>query len=664
MAVEQKQRRATGTGMQPGDVFELTGVADPRLSPDGSTVAYSVWWVDREENKYRSTIWTMASDGSQPRQFTSGDKFDGEPRWSPDGTQLAFTSSRERDAKQLYVIPAGGGEGRRLTDLKEDVSEVVWSPDGTRIAFSARVRDEAYEEEDERKRPPRRFTRLQYKLDDVGWTGDRRRQLFVVPADGSSEPTQLTSGDFEHGSLSWSPDGKRLVFVSNRSELWDVEPVTHIYLVSAEGGGEPEQLTHGENEYDAPVFSPDGSQIACRWAPGGYDHPYHGQIAVVDPSTGEHRLLTTSLDRNCSPYPHVREPIWDGEDIVFGVEDHGNTHLYRVAADGSGEPRRILEGELNVTGYDLASGTLVYAATTPTAPPELYRDGNRLTDVTQEFAEGRELVEPERFTAISADGSEVDAWIVRPAGFEEGERYPVLLSIHGGPFTQYGNRFLDEFQVYAGAGYAVLFSNPRGSSGYSEEWGRAIRGPGHGGPGWGKVDFEDVLGVVDTALERFDFLDPDRLGVLGGSYGGFMTSWIVGHDKRFRAACSERAVNNFVSFYGSSDIGWAEKAWMGVWPFEEVEPYLRFSPASYATEISTPLLIMHSEQDLRCNIEQGEHLFTTLRLLQREVEFVRFPAESHELSRSGSPTHRQLRFEILLDWFGRYLQPNGANGDE
>src|SRR5919199_339102 len=243
MAVEQQERAATRAGMQPGDVFELTGVGDPRLSPDGSTVAYTVWYVDREENKYRSAIWTMAPDGSGQRQFSSGSKFDGEPRWSPDGKQLAFTSSREGDAKQLYVIPAsGGGEARKVTDLKEDVGEIMWSPDGTRIAFTARVRDEAYEEEDERKRAPRRFLRLQYKLDDTGWTGDRRRQIFVVPADGSSEPTQLTSGDFEHSSPAWSPDGRRLVFGSNRSEYWDVEPVSHLYVVPAEGG-DPEQLT-------------------------------------------------------------------------------------------------------------------------------------------------------------------------------------------------------------------------------------------------------------------------------------------------------------------------------------------------------------------------------------------------------------------------------------
>ena len=232
----------------------------------------------------------------------------------------------------------------------------------------------------------------------------------------------------------------------------------------------------------------------------------------------------------------------------------------------------------------------------------------------------------------------------------------MLLNIHGGPFTQYGNHFFDEFQVYAGAGYAVVYSNPRGSSGYSEEWGRAIRGPSDGGPGWGTVDYEDVMAVMDEALRRFDFLDPERTGVLGGSYGGFMTSWIVGHTNRFRAACSERAVNNLYTAAGSSDVFWAFKGYFGSFAHEAPDEWLKHSPATYARDVETPLLILHSEKDLRCSVEQAEHMFITMRLLGKEVEFVRFPEESHELSRSGSPAHRVMRFEVILDWFDRYLK--------
>jgi dipeptidyl aminopeptidase/acylaminoacyl peptidase len=285
-------------------------------------------------------------------------------------------------------------------------------------------------------------------------------------------------------------------------------------------------------------------------------------------------------------------------------------------------------------------------------------EARRVTNVGDAFGAGRELAEPERFTAVSADGYEVDAWIVRPPGFKPGTRYPAVLTIHGGPFTQYGTGFFDEVQVYAGGGYVVLYSNPRGGSGYSEEHGRAIRGPlNDAGPGWGTRDYEDVTAVVDTALEKFDFIDPERLGVIGGSYGGFMTSWIIGHTNRFKAAVSERAVNNLVSMFGSSDLFWVFERQFGGPMWENIDAYLERSPSTYAQQIETPVLVLHSEQDLRCNIEQGEHLFTQLRLLGKEVELLRFPAESHELSRAGSPLHRVMRFDAILEYFGRYLSP-------
>ncbi|MFL5959766.1 MAG: S9 family peptidase [Gaiellaceae bacterium] len=650
--------------MRPEDVYALTSVGEPRLSPDGRHVAYVVNRIDRDENAYRAAVWRLPLDGSEePRQLTSGERSDTSPRWSPDGRWLAFVSNRDGEEEkahgELYVLPADGGEPRRLTHGDEGVESIAWSPDSRRIAFARRVRDEAYEEEDERRRPPRRFTRVFYKLDSVGWTGDRRRHLFVVGLDGGDE-RRLTHGDCENDEPAWSPDGGRIVFTSMRGDRWDVELVGALYELEVDGdGSEPRRLTQADESGSMASFSSNGALLAYRHEPEDGTYPHHGQIAVMRADGSDRRVLTASLDRQCTPYPLVREPVWDGDRIAFRVEDGGNVHLYTVAADGSREPELLVGGEQSIGLYDLVGGRLVYTASTATRPHELFAaEGTRLTSVCDDLVAACKLSGAERFTAVSADGTEVDAWVVRPPGLDEGRRYPVLLTIHGGPFTQYETGFFDEFQVYAGAGYCVLYSNPRGGAGHSEAWARAIRGPGDdAGPGWGTVDYEDLMGVVDTALERFPFLDADRLGVLGGSYGGFMTSWIVGHTKRFKAALSERAVNHLVSAFGSSDVFWVFERQFGGPMWEHVDEWLRMSPATYAREVETPLLVVHSENDLRCNVEQGEHLFTLLRLLGKEVEMLRFPGESHELSRSGSPVHRVQRFEAVLEWFGRYLEP-------
>lgn len=649
--------------MKPTEVGDLTDVGQPRLSPDGATVAFVVTTIDLEENRYRSRVWLGATDGStKPRPFSAGEHRDGRPRWSPDGRQLAFVSHRDDEGCEIYVLPvAEGGEAVRLARWAEEIEALEWSPDGTRLAFLARDRDEElYGKKEAKDRPPRRITRLYNRLDSVGWTVDRPRHLFVVPADGAAKPRLLTPGPFEVGGLSWSPDGSRLAFASGRHPRWDLDLVTDLFTVDVDVGGEPDRVTGLDEAWAEPSHGPDGD-VAVYWTDPGIS-PTHVQVAVLPAGGGEARFLSRSLDRNCAPYGFYREPVWSGGDVHFTVEDAGNVHLYCAAADGGGKPELVLGGDRTVTSFDIRNGVLAFTATDATTPSDLFVlvDGEerRVTSIGARFPERHDVSTPERFTATSADGTEVEAWLVRPAGFAPGGRYPLLLNIHGGPFTQYGNRFLDEFQVQAGAGYAVVYANPRGSSGYTEAWGRAIRGAKAetaAGSGWGSVDYEDVMAVVDEAVRRFDFVDPDRLGVLGGSYGGYLTSWIIGHTDRFRAACSERAVNDVLALEQGSDAGGIFRTYVGVSHLDDPEEYRRWSPIEHVRSMTTPLLILHSEHDLRCPVGQADALFVALRMLERDVEMVRFEGESHELSRSGSPSHRVQRLEVLLEFFDRHL---------
>ena len=646
--------------MRPADVAGLVDVGDPRLSPDGAAVAFAVTTVDVEANDYRSRIWVADVDGARPpRPLTKGNGLDQRPRWSPDGRFIAFTARRfdDEEHNHLLVIPVTvGGEVRTVATSDEDITELEWSPDGTRIAYITRVRDKRYTEKKAKDQPPRRITRFFWRLDSVGWTIDRPSHVFVADVVRDAQPVQVTTGDVDDEGLAWTPDGEHILFSSSRHEDWDFERAVDVFRVPVDGG-EPERLTRTGLMYSSPSVSPDG-RVALRQEDQRVA-PSHTQIGVLE--NGDVTLLTTGLDRTCSPYVGgARAPLWDGEWIVFGVEDGGNTHLYRVAAAGGSEPELIVGGDRTVTGWDARGGVVAFTASTATSLPELFVGDRQLTSIGQPFLDRLgEVPAPEKFTAVGADGVEIDAWVIRPAGFEPGRAYPALLNIHGGPFTQYGNRFFDEFQVQAGAGYVVLYANPRGSSGYSQAWGRAIRGPGASpdpGTGWGGVDYDDLMAVTDEAVKRFDFIDPDRLGVLGGSYGGYMATWIVGHTNRFAAACSERAVNNLLTMEHTSDIATEFDNYVGPRHVDDPDEYRRQSPMTYVRNIDTPVLILHSEEDLRCPVEQSEELFIALRLLGKPVEYVRFPGESHELTRSGAPRHRVERFEILLDFFDRHLK--------
>jgi dipeptidyl aminopeptidase/acylaminoacyl peptidase len=417
-----------------------------------------------------------------------------------------------------------------------------------------------------------------------------------------------------------------------------------------------------------PAFSPDGRTIAYLGQRYKNEAGRNTRVFTIPVEGGSATCLTADLDRTCQPFFAEMGPFWsaDGGWLTFAIEDTGDVPVYRVPAAG-GAPERIITGSRQITGMSASrDGRLIaFTATDPVNPAEVFvcnADGTgerQLTDLNRAWKAEVALSAPERYTYERA-GFTLDCWVMKPFGFEPGKRYPALLNIHGGPATQYGHTFFDEFQVYAGAGYVVIFTNPRGSQGYGEAFTRAVI------EDWGGGDYEDVMAGVDCALRACDFIDPERMGVLGGSYGGYMTSWVVGHTNRFKAAVSERAVNIFYSMFGSSDIGhtFPETYSGGALPWNNLEWYLNHSPLTYAPNIQTPLLIMHSEDDLRCPIEQAEQLYVWLKKLRKEVVFVRFPDENHELSRSGRVRHRLARFGFILDWFNKYLQPEAVTARE
>ncbi|HEX2326564.1 MAG TPA: prolyl oligopeptidase family serine peptidase, partial [Chloroflexota bacterium] len=493
-----------------------------------------------------------------PRRFTTGPKRDSAPRWSPDGRWLAFVSERDpdpgqkpappgADKGQLYVMPADGGEPLRLTDLKGGVKDPVWAPDGRRLACTSRVG--GWEEpEDPREKgkskPARVITTLKYRLDNEGFVYDRRAHVFVVPFQGdgpggaphapSGGPArQVTDGDWDDSDPCWAPDGQRLAFVSARHEGRDLDNAADVWLLDlSQDGAAPRCLTATRGPVKQPLFSPDGTQVVYL----GHEHPLQSgrnmrlYVAPVAPPGGAHegRCLTAGLDRTCAPFFGTLRPQWlsaegagegaaEGGAVLFGVESEGDIPIYKVALDGESPPAPLISGQRQVTGLSAAPDgrTLVFTATDPVSPAEVYlcaADGSgerRLTDLNREWKAEVARSAPQRFRFQRA-GATLDVWVMRPPGLAPGQRAPALLNIHGGPATQYGHSFFDEFQVYAGAGYAVVFANPRGSQGYGEGFSRAITRD------WGNEDAADVLAALDEALRRCDFIDPRRLGVLGG----------------------------------------------------------------------------------------------------------------------------------------------------
>ena len=653
--------------MEPADLLRFRTVADIACSPDGSSVAYSVSRIDADVDDYRSEIWVApvtARTDLHPRQLASGAKKDGAPRWSPDGAWLAFLSDREREKPQLYVVAAAGGEPRRLTDLPLGAGPAAWSPDSTRIAFSARVPNVAPPSDMEaRKRweqRPRHATRASYKADGQGYTFDARWHLFIVDV-ASASVRQITDGDAEERSEAWSPDGAHLAWTRTRIGATDYAQ-TDVWVSAPDGSG-ARRITSNVARPQSPTWSPDGSTIAfyagdepSAWIGDPMVRPW-----VVPARGGDARCVTKGYDQGVAllPPPAVTPgPIWspDGATLTAIFAVRGDAHVVRARVS-DGQVETIVGGERQATFLAAASGKLLaYAAGDPRDPSEAYTaDWNgggerRLTKLNDEIVAALDAPIPRRRTFETPNG-EIEGWVIAPKG-----RGPaaLLVDIHGGPAGFAGDSFsLPYFFKYvlASRGWAVLSLNPTGSGSYGKAHAHGIRGR------WGDHDLPEQMAAID-ALVREGTVDRERLGIAGYSYGGFMTSWTIGHTDRFKAAVVGAPVVDQESFFGTSDIG----PWFAPWELnasfpKDRETLRRFSPIAYVANVTTPTLVVHGEADERCPIGQGEQYFAALLACGKTAaEFVRYPGGSHLFITNGRPSHRVDFTRRVVDWLTAHIR--------
>lgn len=627
------------------DLSNYVTPSRPSISPDGSRILFTVSRMNLEDDRYDTAIWTWDRAGGA-RQFTAGPGDSG-PTWSPDGGRAAFLRKVD-DKPQVAVIAVDGGEAKVLTASPKGVRSVEWLPDGRGLLVHWIEWEETLAglDDEARARAPRRVTNIPYRFDTLGWIHTDRHRLTIVPLEG--EHRFITDPLLSISGPRVTKDGESVVFLSDLRG----EPISDmrraVYRVPT-AGGEVEEIAplghwsaigtgHGGEVYGTGFPEPlqwPRSQTLWRLDDGSWTEvaPGHDRSLIL--------VFGTAI---------VPEPVEGG--VISAVEDAGAVGLIHTSP--AGEVTELVNGPLAVTGFSTtADGSVVaFTASRWDQPGELYlwteAGVEALTSRNESIAEDLRLVEGEHFTVDGDDGS-IDAWIFLPPG---AEKVPLLLNIHGGPASQYGFGFFDEFQVYAGAGYGVVACNPRGSSGRGTKWMKEVVGDG-----WGTHDLADIRAVVDAVLAREPRLDGERLGVMGGSYGGFMTGWIIGNEDRWNSAVVERALLSFVSFAGTSDIGHTfPEYYIEVAMPEGRDRLWEKSPQSLAHRVTTPTLILHSENDFRCPIEQGEQFFMQLLHNGTPAEMLRFPGESHELSRSGKPRHRVERFEAILDWHQRHLR--------
>jgi dipeptidyl aminopeptidase/acylaminoacyl peptidase len=685
------------------DLFKFVWIADPQISPDGSQVSFVRVSVDEKADQYDSSLWIVKSDGSEPaRRLTAGPR-DTSPRWSPDGARIAFVRAAEKDGRvqppQLYAIALAGGEGRAITDIPRGAGNPAWSPDGKSIAFSATAYPDELEPKppakDDKPEKPRQsdvrvITRAVYRANGVsGWgyvDPDRPSHVWVAavaaanePASTPAKPRRLTSGEFAAGNHRWSNDGTQIYFTSDRRpEPYYLPGDNDLYAVSREGG-EPVRVASIDGSIGVYTQSPDGKRLAFVGTHHGNPERSYSQpdLWIVDLPSGTPRNLTEKYDfdvngaiggdQRAPRGAHPAGPVWsrDGSRLIVKVGRHGNADLARFdAATGNELHRDHAAKNHEVMSYtaDSAAEKFAMVISTPTTVGDLYvADGatgallRKLTTFNDELFGALTLNEPEEIWYKSFDGKQIQGWILKPPAFDASKKYPLILQIHGGPHAAYGNTFTHEFQWMAAKGYVVLYTNPRGSSNYGQDFGNIIQ---FAYPG---DDYKDLMAGVDEVLKK-GYVDASRLGVTGGSGGGLLTNWTVTQTTRFKAAVSQRDISDWSNFWYTADFTLFRPTWFRKPPFEDPAEFARRSPITHVQKIQTPLLFILGDEDWRTPpAAGGEELFRALKYLKRETAMVRFPGENHELSRSGKPWHRVERLQHIVGWFDKHLTQSTSN---
>ncbi|MCB9304247.1 MAG: S9 family peptidase [Lewinellaceae bacterium] len=651
--------------LEPLNIFDLEFVSDPQISPDGQQIAYVRNFKDIMTDGNRSNLWLINFDGTDNRPLTSGNRNDNSPRWSPDGKKLLYLSSAN-GSTQLYLRWLDDGAEAQLTNLTESPGNIQWSPDGQWIAFTMNVPYQpkplvklpSKPEGAKWTAPPVYIDKMKYRADGQGYLEDAYTHLFLLSVDGGYA-RQLTSGDFNHnGGFCWSANSQSILFSANRHDDWEYEPAnTEIYEISiADASIRP--LTKRLGPDNSPKLSPDGSLIAYT----GHDERYQGyqldRLYVMNHDGKNPRLISGNLDRD------VDNIQWsaDGKGLYFQYDDEGNTKIAHINLEG-----KISDLAKDVGGLSLgrpysggqftvaSNGRFAFTHSTPNHPADLAVGDNknmavrRLTRVNDGLFSYKKPGEVEAFWYESSyDGRRIQGWICKPPGFDPAKKYPLILEIHGGPFTNYGSRYSVEVQLYAAAGYVVLYTNPRGSTSYGEEFGNLIH---HNYPG---QDYDDLMSGVDAVIAK-GYIDEENLFVTGGSGGGVLTAWIVGKTDRFRAAVVAKPVINWYSFVLTSDNpAFFYKYWFPGFPWDHLEQYMSRSPISLVGNVKTPTMLMNGEQDYRTPISEAEQYYAALKLNKVETALVRIQDSGHGIA--NKPSNLMNKVVYILGWFERYRE--------